>query len=168
MLTNTLTAKAVQLRNLSRPSATSQFLQQPRRHPPLHLQQPPPPPPRQLHRSHMPSATRKLTSILLEITTPTETAEADLTTEGNAAAVDQEATASPTPRQREALPTLNNRRPHHLFVVGTKSLEIKASNARPIALISNPINPSCSSRETPTGAGVSERGDPLFIINNKK
>ena len=94
------------------------------------------------------------------------TTEAEATTEANAAAAGQEETASPTLRQLEDPPMLLLLLFHRGLVVGTKSLERRASSVQLIAHSSKNIRQNNNSRETPTGAGVSERGDPLLIIIN--
>ena len=96
--------------------------------------------------------------------------EAETTiTEANVAAAGLEEAASPTHRRQEdhlTLPLLlpSLRGP----VIGTESSERKVSDAKRIAHNSRAIKPSSSNRETPTGAGVSERSDPLLIIGYKK
>ena len=103
-------------------------------------------------------------SISFETTISTETTEAEIIIEANAAAAGRVEAASPTLRQREDPSTPPLPRSQQALVVGTRSLAKRASNANLVALNSNLTKRSNNSRETPTGAGVSERGD-LLIIN---
>ena len=115
--------------------------------------------------------TKRRTSTSSETTTPeaTTTTEAETTTEANAAAAGLEDFASPTHRRLEdhstlPLPPLSHREP----VIGTESLVKKVLGAKLIAHSLRATKQNNNSRETPTGAGVSERGDPLLIIRYKK
>ena len=110
-----------------------------------------------------------LTSSGIILSEATTTTEAGITTEANAAAAGLEEAASPTRRRLEDHPT-------HLPpllslpgpVIGTENLARRVLNVKLIVHNSKATKQNNSSRETPTGAGVSERGDPLLIIGYKK
>ena len=73
-------------------------------------------------------------------------------------------TASQTRRQRAAAKTKAHRPTQREPADGIVSLVKKASNALQTAPSTSPSSPP-RSRETVKGADVSERGDPLLLIN---
>ena len=99
------------------------------------------------------------------------TTRAEVATEAHAAAADRVQIASPTPRrQQDQLhqhQTTRRRRFRPEPAVGIVYLVTKAENVSQIVLSLSPFQ-QLRNRETPTGAGDCELGDPLLFINGQQ